>query len=88
MSKSLTIPSLTMKIFRTHFMPSNTIYQILGKVEEDIRHSFSGGAVDVYVPSNHLGEGIYEDIYGYDLERDVFIYYEDYSGTNRKTKRI
>jgi DNA polymerase type B, organellar and viral len=33
-------------------MPENTIYQLLGNVEKDIRQSYSGGAVDVYKPHN------------------------------------
>ena len=50
----LTLPSLAMKIFRTHYMPKDTIYQILGKVEKDIRESYTGGAVDVYIPHNRV----------------------------------
>jgi hypothetical protein len=50
--KSLTGPSLTMRMFKTHYMPENTIYQLLGPVEQDIRQSYSGGAVDVYKPHN------------------------------------
>lgn len=50
----LTLPSLAMKIFRTHYMPADTIYQILGKVEKDIRESYTGGAVDVYIPHNKV----------------------------------
>jgi len=49
---SLTGPSLAMKVYKTHFMPENTIYQMLGKVEFDIRKSYTGGAVDVYIPHN------------------------------------
>ena len=43
--KSLTGPSLTMRMFKSHYMPENTIYQLLGYVEQDIRQSYSGGAV-------------------------------------------
>jgi hypothetical protein len=50
--KSLTLPSLAMRIFKIHFMPANSIYQILGKTEFDIRESYTGGSVDVYIPSN------------------------------------
>jgi hypothetical protein len=51
---SLTIPALAMRIFKTHYMPKNKIGQILGKVEQAIRESYSGGAVDVYIPSNRI----------------------------------
>lgn len=53
--KSLTGPSLTMRIFKTHFLKSNTIFQLLGKIESDIRQSYSGGAVDMYIPHNIKG---------------------------------
>jgi hypothetical protein len=33
-------------------MKPNTIFQLLGPVEQDIRQSYSGGAVDVYKPHN------------------------------------
>ena len=46
MTKSLTLPALAMRIFKTHFMPKDSIYQILGSVEQDIRNSYTGGAVD------------------------------------------
>jgi hypothetical protein len=49
---SLTLPSLAMKIYRSQFMPKDTIYQLLGNVEKDIRLSYTGGAVDVYIPHN------------------------------------
>jgi hypothetical protein len=48
----LTLPSLAMRIFKAHFMPENTIYQLLGNVEMAIRESYTGGAVDVYKPHN------------------------------------
>jgi len=41
-----------MKIYKTHYMPENTIYQITGNVDRDIRQSYTGGAVDVYIPTN------------------------------------
>jgi len=48
----LTLPSLAMRIYKTHFMPENSIFQILGKPEWFIRESYTGGAVDVYIPHN------------------------------------
>lgn len=41
-----------MRIYKTHFMPANTIYQLGGRLEFDIRQSYSGGAVDVFIPHN------------------------------------
>ena len=49
---SLTLPALAMRIYKIHFMPKDTIYQLLGKPEQDIRESYTGGAVDVYKPHN------------------------------------
>jgi hypothetical protein len=51
-SNALTFPSLAMRIYKTHFMPKGKIYQIAGEVEKAIRQSYTGGAVDVYVPHN------------------------------------
>ena len=49
---SLTLPSLAMRIYKVHFMPANSIYQIDSEIEQAIRQSYSGGAVDVYIPHN------------------------------------
>ena len=49
---ALTGPSLSMRTFKTHYMKPNTIYQLLGNIEYDIRQSYTGGAVDVYKPHN------------------------------------
>jgi hypothetical protein len=40
-TKSLTLPSLAMRIFKTHYLAENTIYQILGGIEEAIRESYT-----------------------------------------------
>lgn len=50
--KTLTLPSLASKIYNSSYMPENTIYQLLGNVEKEIRESYTGGAVDVYIPHN------------------------------------
>ena len=49
---SLTLPSLAMKLYKSKFMQKNTVYQLSGKVEKDIRESYTGGAVDVFKPQN------------------------------------
>ena len=50
--KSLTLPSLALNIYRVHFLSKDTIYQILENIEQAIRESYTGGAVDVYIPHN------------------------------------
>lgn len=52
---ALTLPALAMRIFKAVFMPENTVYQISGEVEQAIRESYTGGAVDVYLPHNKIG---------------------------------
>jgi DNA polymerase type B, organellar and viral len=52
--KVLTLPSLAMRIWKTHFMPKNKVYQIHGLNQENIRKSYTGGAVDVYIPENKI----------------------------------
>jgi len=47
-----TLPALASRIYKSQFMHKNSIYQILGGVENDIRNSYTGGAVDVYIPHN------------------------------------
>ena len=44
-----------MRIYKSQFMPADTIYQLSSiNVERDIRQSYTGGAVDVYIPHNRL----------------------------------
>jgi hypothetical protein len=52
--KVLTLPALAMKIYKTSFMPDNKIFQLHGIIEQNIRQSYSGGAVDVYIPHNRI----------------------------------
>jgi DNA polymerase type B, organellar and viral len=49
---SLTLPALAMRIYKSQFMPEGKIYQLLGRVEQAIRESYTGGAVDVFIPHN------------------------------------
>ena len=69
----LTLPALAMKIYKTHFMPKDTLYQMLGPVEKDIRESYTGGAVDVYITNNTFDGNILnpkakaEKLYYYDV---------------------
>jgi len=59
--KHLTLPAIAMRIYKTHYMPKNTIYQMLGKPEWNIRDSYTGGAVDVYIPHNRIS-GLLDNI--------------------------
>ena len=57
-----TLPSLAFKIWRTHFIDSKLIdisyfhklyiHNISGQVDNFIRQSYTGGAVDMYIPEN------------------------------------
>lgn len=67
---SLTLPALAMRIYKSQFMPQNSIYQLGGSIERDIRESYTGGAVDVFIPHNR-GEGfftrLFKTLYYYDV---------------------
>lgn len=59
-----------MKIYKTHYMPKDKIYQILGEVERAIIESYTGGAVDVYKTHNKIGnifKEITKPLYYYDV---------------------
>lgn len=58
-----TLPSLSFAIFRAHYLKENTIVDITGKIYEDIKKSYTGGAVDMYIPQNES----HEKVYGYDV---------------------
>jgi hypothetical protein len=67
----LTLPALAMRIFKANFMPDNTLFQINGDVEVAIRESFSGGAVDTFIPHNKIGSWflskVWRKLYYYDV---------------------
>ena len=72
--KSLTLPSLAMRIYKSQFMPADTVYQLSNiNVERDIRQSYTGGAVDVYIPHNRLTSffskvtAFFKTLYVYDV---------------------
>jgi hypothetical protein len=68
---SLTLPALSMRIYKAMYMPEDTIFQLSGDVEKAIRESYSGGAVDVYKPHNKIGSftnsNQHRKIYCYDV---------------------
>jgi DNA polymerase type B, organellar and viral len=47
-----TLPSLAFAIFRAKFMSEETIPQLSGKIAKDIRSSYTGGSVDMFIPEN------------------------------------
>ena len=51
-----TLSSLAFGIFRTHFLSHETILQLSGKIDKNIRQGYTGGAVDVYIPQNEKGK--------------------------------
>ena len=58
-----TLPSLAFAIFRSNFMGKEIIPQLSGKIAKDIRTSYTGGAVDMYIPEPPKGV----EIKGYDV---------------------
>jgi len=58
-----TLPSLAFAIFRSNFMKNENIPQLSGKIANDIRQGYTGGAVDMYIPKPPKGV----KIKGYDV---------------------
>jgi hypothetical protein len=54
-----TLSSLAFAIFRTHFLNKNEIPQLIGQISTDIRQGYTGGAVDMYIPTAPEGTKIY-----------------------------
>ena len=55
-----TLPSIALEIFRTKFLSQNTIFKLNAHQEEQIRKSYYGGGVDVYIPKG-------ENLHVYDV---------------------
>jgi hypothetical protein len=68
--------------YKTHYMPKNTIYQIVQpNIEKDMRNSYTGGSVDVYIPHNRIYSFIsFNDINGVikQLYLKIICYYYHY----------
>jgi len=54
-----TLSSLAFAIFRTNYIPENTIPQISGQIANDIRQGYTGGSVEMYIPENKEGTKVY-----------------------------
>jgi hypothetical protein len=62
-NKYPTLPSLTFGIYRAHYLVENTIPQISGQIYRDIRKSYTGGSVDMFIPTSDTNE----EVYAYDV---------------------
>jgi len=47
-------------IFLTFYMPKDSVFQLSGQPQELIRKSYTGGAVDVYIPHNKDNEILFD----------------------------
>jgi len=55
-----TLPSLSFAIFRTLFLDkSSFVSQLSGKISKDIKLGYTGGATDMYIPTNLENELVY-----------------------------
>ena len=54
-----TLSSLAFAIYRSSFMENDLIPQLSGQIEKDIRQSYTGGAVDMYIPENKENNNVY-----------------------------
>lgn len=50
-----TLSSLAFAIFRAKFMKRSNIPKLSGKIADDIRQGYTGGAVDMYIPESEPG---------------------------------
>jgi DNA polymerase type B, organellar and viral len=55
-----TLPSLSFAIFRTHYLQDkNAIHMLSGDISKNIRSSYTGGSVDMYIPKPLLDKKVY-----------------------------
>ena len=55
-----TLSSLAFAIFRSNFLPKDTIVQLSGEIANNIRKGYTGGSVDMYIPKG-------DNIFAYDV---------------------
>ena len=58
-----TVSSHSRRVFTSHYIIENTIPMIYGEDYRKLKISYTGGATDMYIPTNNDGELIY----GYDV---------------------
>ena len=64
-NKYPTIPSISLSNFRINNLKKNSIIQISGKIYEDIKKSYTGGSVDMFIPYfNNINNNF---LYNYDV---------------------
>jgi hypothetical protein len=63
-TKYPTIPSLAFNIFKTHYLKQDTIHQLSGDIANNIKKSYTGGSIDMYIPAPILKNN---KIYIYDV---------------------
>lgn len=83
----LTAPSLSMRIFKSIYMKNDSIYQLHGGVEQNIRCSYTGGATDVYIPHNRVSTSLLStqnNLLQFDNSLSHFLTY-DYINTEYET---
>lgn len=82
-----TITALTFAIYRTHYLQEKLIPILTGQIFNDIKMSYTGGAVDMYIPSNFsLPNGKQEnDLADYfiDTENNKISKIEAYNSINK-----
>jgi hypothetical protein len=70
-----TLPSLAFAIFRSNFMENENIPQLSGKIANDIRSGYTGGATDMYIPKSNPNKKIkcfdVNSLYPYIMESKV-----------------
>lgn len=54
-----TLPGLAFRLFRTHYLNDTKIPMIYADNYKQLKHSYTGGAVDMYIPTNNENELIY-----------------------------
>jgi hypothetical protein len=54
-----TIPSLAFAIFRSKYLPKDTVPIIKGKIKEEIQLGYTGGSTDMFIPKPLNGNKIY-----------------------------
>ena len=68
MTKYSTLSSISFTLYRKNFLEDKNsfVHQLTGEIENNIRTSYTGGAVDMYIPSFEVkSKGDY--LYAYDV---------------------
>jgi hypothetical protein len=58
-NKYPTLPSLSLGIFKTHYLNEDSIHMLSGDIANDIRQGYTGGSCDMYKPSPINNSKIY-----------------------------